>query len=114
MKAIIRQHFESELARAKSATAAQNFEAAWTALQRAHMLGQRDAIAHTIAHWHMLTLAWRQQDLKEIKGHIIPTLLAFPLTLLFGQIRQLRGGKANPNYADNSSTPEDIQQLLQQ
>jgi hypothetical protein len=113
MKAIIWQHFELELARAKSATAEQNFEAAWTALQRAHRLGQRDAIAHTIVHWEMLTLAWRQRDFKEIRGQIMPTLLAFPLTLLFGQLRQLRGGKANPNYADNHSIPEDIRQLLE-
>lgn len=114
MKPTIQQHFESELARAKSATAEQDFEAAWTALQRAHLLGQRDAIAHTVAHWHMLTLAWQQQDFKEIKGQIMPTLLAFPLTLLLGQVRQLRGGKANPNYADNSSIPEDIRQILEQ
>ncbi len=97
MKAIVRQHFTPELARAKLAMAEQDFDVAWTALQRAHLLGQRDAIAHTVVHWHMLILAWRQQDFKEVKGQIIPTLLAFPLTLLFGQIRQLRGGKANPN-----------------
>jgi len=65
MKAMIRQHFESELARAKAAPAEQDFEAAWTALQRALLLGQRDAIAHTVAHWHMLTLAWKQWDFKE-------------------------------------------------
>lgn len=114
MKAIIRQHFKSELARAKAATAEQDIEAAWTALQRAHLLGQRNAIAHTVAHWHMLTLAWQQQDFKEIKGQIMPTLLAFPLTFLFGQLRELRGGKANPNHADNGSIPEDIQQILEQ
>lgn len=114
MKAIIRQHFESELARAKSATTEQDVEAAWTALQRAHLLGQRNAIAHTTVHWHMLTLAWRQQDFKEIKGQLMPTLLAFPLTLLLGQVRQLRGGKASPNYADDHSIPEDIRQLLEQ
>ncbi|AFY66291.1 DUF3703 domain-containing protein [Geitlerinema sp. PCC 7407] len=114
MKAMIRQHFESELARAKAATAEQDFEAAWTALQRAHLLGQRDAIAHTVAHWHMLTLAWQQRDFKEIRGQIMPTLLAFPLTLLLGPVRQLRGGKANSNSSENSSIPEDIQQLLEQ
>ncbi|MGG6239636.1 DUF3703 domain-containing protein [Nodosilinea sp. AN01ver1] len=84
MKATIRQHFKSELARAKSATAEQNVAAAWTALQRAHLLGQKDAIAHTVAHWHMLTLAWQQQDFKEIKGQIMPTLLAFPLSYDLG------------------------------
>jgi hypothetical protein len=114
MKTIIQKHFELELSQAKRAIAEQDFETAWTALQRAHLLGQRDAIAHTIAHWRMLILAWQQQDLKEIKGQIIPTLLAFPLTLLFGQLRQLRGGKANPNYTDNSSIPEDIRQLIEQ
>ncbi|MBD2260345.1 DUF3703 domain-containing protein [Pseudanabaena sp. FACHB-2040] len=54
--------------------AEQNFEAAWIALQRAHLIGQRDAIAPTIAHWQILALAWRQHEFREIKGQIMPTL----------------------------------------
>lgn len=50
MKAVLREHFKVELENAKTAIAAQDFETAWIALQHAHILGQWDAIAHTIAH----------------------------------------------------------------
>ncbi len=114
MKAVLREHFKVELEKAKKATAAQDFETAWTALQRAHILGQRDAIAHTIAHWNMLKLAWKQRDFREVMGQFIPVLLAVPLTLLYGQFRSLRGGKANVNDLEQISIPEDIQQILNQ
>ncbi|MBD2166873.1 DUF3703 domain-containing protein [Calothrix membranacea FACHB-236] len=114
MKAIVSEHFQSELHRAKIAIAEQDFETAWIALQRAHILGQQDAIAHTIAHWNMLKLAWRQRDFQEIIGQLISTLSAFPLTLLYGKNRYLRGGKANVNDSEKMSIPEDIQQILNQ
>jgi hypothetical protein len=114
MKAVLQEHFDTELKQAKIAIAAQDFETAWTALQRAHILGQRDTVAHTIAHWNMLKLAWKQGDFREIRGQLLPVLLAFPLTLLYGQMRSLRGGKANVNDSERMSIPEDIQQILNQ
>lgn len=114
MKAIVREHFNTELSRANSAISAQDFETAWTALQRAHILGQRDAIAHTIAHWNMLKLAWEQRDFREVIGQLMPVLLAIPLTFLYGQMRSLRGGKANVSDLEQMTIPEDIQQILNQ
>lgn len=114
MKAIVREHFNTELNRAKSAISAQDFDAAWIALQRAHILGQRDAIAHTLTHWTMLKLAWKQRDFREVRGQIMPVLIAAPLTLLYGQFRYLRGGKANVNDSEHMSIPEDIRQILNQ
>ncbi len=114
MKAVLREYFKAELEKAKTAIVAQYFEAAWTALQRAHILGQRDAIAHTIAHWKMLKLAWKQRDFREVMGQLMPVLLAVPLTFLYGQMRLLRGGKANLNDSERMSIPEDIQQILNQ
>ncbi len=114
MKAVLREHFKAELGKAKTAIAAQDFETAWTALQRAHILGQRDTIAHTIAHWKMLKLAWEQRDFREVMGQLMPVLLAFPLTFLYGQIRALRGGKANMSDSEQMTVPEDIQQILNQ
>lgn len=114
MKAVLREHFKAELEGAKTAIVAQDFEAAWTALQRAHILGQRNAVAHTIAHWNMLKLAWKQRDFREVRGQLLPVLIAAPLTLLYGQIRALRGGKANVNNSERMSIPEDIQQILNQ
>lgn len=114
MKAIIQEQFKTELCRAQIAIAEQDFETAWTALQRTHILGQTDAIPHTIAHWNMLKFAWRQRDFQEVAGQLLPTLLATPLTLLFGQMRSLRGGKANVNDSKKMSIPEDIQRVLKQ
>ena len=37
MKAIVREQFKTELCRAKTAIAKQNFEMAWTALRRDHI-----------------------------------------------------------------------------
>jgi Protein of unknown function (DUF3703) len=112
MKATVQEHFSAELCRAKIAIADQDFQTAWTALQSAHILGQTDAIAHTIAHWSMLKLAWKQCDFQEIVGQLLPTLLAIPLTILFGQMRSLRGGKANVKDSEKMSIPEEIQQIL--
>lgn len=114
MKAIVQEQFEAELHRAKTAIAEQEFETAWIALQRAHILGQTNAIPHTIAHWNMLKLAWKQQDFQEVAGQLLPTLLAIPLTLLFGPMRALRGGKTQVDGQGKMSTPEDIQQILNQ
>jgi hypothetical protein len=91
MKAVLRKYFKAELEKAKAAIVAQDFETAWIALQRAHLLGQRDPIAHTIAHWNMLKLAWKQRDFREVMGQLMPVLLALSLTLLHGQMRSLLG-----------------------
>lgn len=114
MKAVLREHFKAELENAKTAIAVQDFETAWVALQRAHILGQRDARAHTLAHWNMLKLAWKQRDFREVVGQLMPVLLSVPLTPLYGQMRSLRGGKANINDVERMSIPQDIQQILNQ
>jgi hypothetical protein len=114
MKPIVREHFEAELRKARIAIEAEDFDSAWIALQRAHILGQTAPIAHAIAHWNMLKLAWRQRDVKEVAGQLMPALLAIPLTLLFGQRRFLRGGKANLDEKEKMSIPEDIQKVLNQ
>jgi hypothetical protein len=114
MKLIVYEHFQAELDKAKISIAKQDFESAWIALQCAHILGQTDAIAHTISHWNMLKLAWKQRDFQEINAQLLSTLLAIPLTLLYGTKRYLRGGKANVDDSEKMSIPEDIQQILNQ
>lgn len=114
MKPIVREHFETELNKAQSAIEAGDAEAAWTALQRAHILGQMYPLPHAIAHWGMLKLAWKQRDLKEIAGQLIPAVFAIPLTLLFGRKRSLRDGKVNINDSQRMSIPDDLLQILEQ
>ncbi|MBE9166643.1 DUF3703 domain-containing protein [Pleurocapsales cyanobacterium LEGE 06147] len=110
MKAIVRESFKTELHKAQIAIKAGDFETAWTALQRAHILGQTYPLAHAIAHWEMLKLGWRQRDLKEMAGQFIQTVLAIPLTLLFGRKRSLRGGRINSS--EQMSIPDDLLRIL--
>jgi hypothetical protein len=84
MKAVLRERFKAELGRAKTAIATYDFETAWTALRRVHILGQRHTVVHIIAHWKMLKLAWKQKDFREVKGQLMPVLLAVPFTLFYG------------------------------
>jgi len=114
MKAIIRKHFAAEIHNAKAAIESGNFADAWTALQRAHILGQAYPLLHVFAHWEMLKLGWKQRDAKEVLGQFIPTILALPLTLLFRQKRSLRDGKVNVNNSKRIAIPEDLLQILNQ
>lgn len=50
MKAVVRERFETELSKARTAIKTGNFEMAWIALQKAHILGQAYPLAHAIAH----------------------------------------------------------------
>ena len=113
MRAIVRTHFEIELSQAKTSIAAEEYKTAWIALQRAHILAQNYPFAHALIHWHMLLLSWKQRDIKELMGQILPTLLAIPLTLLFGRRRSLRMGRVNVNDFERS-IPEDLRDILNQ
>jgi hypothetical protein len=114
MRTIVRENFAAEISKAQTAIEAGNFEMAWTALQRAHILGQAYPWFHVSAHWEMLKLAWRQRDVKEIAGQFVPTVCAAPLTLLFGRKRSLRAGKANVDDSQRMPIPEDLLQILDQ
>lgn len=50
MNVIVREHFETELSQARSAIEAGDFEKAWTALQRVHILGQAYPLPHALSH----------------------------------------------------------------
>ncbi len=114
MRAIVREHFAAEIRKAQTAIETENFEMAWTALQRAHILGQAYLWPHVLAHWGMLKLAWRQRDTKEIAGQFVSTICAAPLTLLFGRKRSLRAGRVNTDSSQRMPVPEDLLQILDQ
>lgn len=109
---MVHEHFEIELSQAQSALVAGNFEMAWTALQRAHILGQAYPFTHAIAHWEMLKLAWRQVDAKEFLIQLI-ALLFIPLSVFFEKGRALKGGLMRDNLTQNN-IPEDLPDILEQ
>ena len=70
MHAALRQAYELEMTEAARAGAANEFGAAFSHLERAHVLGQRNTFAHVRAHCVMLRLARTRRDSREVRGQI--------------------------------------------
>ena len=67
----IRPAFDAELAAAARAESAGDAAAAFTHLERAHVLGQASTVLHVRAHWRMLAWGWRQRRLRECLGQVM-------------------------------------------
>ncbi|BDA78585.1 hypothetical protein LPTSP3_g15150 [Leptospira kobayashii] len=76
MNLIIKEAFGKEMKIAKELYLSKKWDEAFTHLEKAHILGQRNAIPHTINHWWMLKVGIRKKDGKEILGQIIRLLVA--------------------------------------
>ena len=76
MNPIIKEAFEKEMKTAKEFYLSKRWGDSFFHLEKAHILGQRNAIPHTINHWWMLKVGIRKKDGKEIMGQIIRLLVA--------------------------------------
>src|SRR5689334_1162627 len=70
--------FDEEMDAAREARIRGDSATAWSALERAHLLGQPSPLAHLRNHWAMWTLALRTRDVPEILGQIPRLLLSVP------------------------------------
>lgn len=75
MKPVVKAAYQAALEQAHAATTP---EAAFAALERAHILGQRDLFAHFETHILMLQWARAQKDGREIKGQVLRLLAVLP------------------------------------
>ena len=58
----------AELDASAAAEASGDMATAWRALERAHILSQAFAGAHTGVHWAMFRFALRRRDVREMLG----------------------------------------------
>lgn len=75
MNPAVKAAYRAALDQARTATTP---EAAFAALERAHILGQRDLFAHFETHVLMLDWARAQKDGREIRGQILRLLAVLP------------------------------------
>ena len=71
-----------------------NFKAAWSHLERAHIIGQKYPYAHTVVHWKMLQFGIKIKNQKEIIGQI-PRLIFGGVKSFVGKIPVGNPGGAN-------------------
>ena len=67
----IRPHVQAELWAASAAEAKGQSKAAFSYLERAHVLGQASTVQHVRVHWHMLVWGVRHRNVRECFGRLL-------------------------------------------
>ncbi|WP_447802039.1 DUF3703 domain-containing protein [Pseudomonas serbica] len=106
-RAIVEAFREAELAERDS-----DFQAAYSWLERAHILTQRIPLAHTKSHWLMLKLGLLTKDWREVVGQL-PRIVA---ALLFSRIWVPVGNTGRARISALSVMPlsTDLEELLRE
>ena len=87
------------------------FDEAFSALEEAHILGQKHAIPHTISHLYMLKIALKKNDFTEICGQLfrIPTGI---LGSLVGLLPTGNTGGSNVSPFKKMKIPDELDKYL--
>lgn len=105
-----RQAFVAEAAAARRAFAAGDLETAFHHLERAHVLGQPWAGAHSWAHWMMLRVGLQRRDWREVRGQVV-RLAAGGLLSWMGRLPVGNTGGANVPPEQPMPPPSDLAHL---
>jgi hypothetical protein len=102
--------FNIEMQAVRVHITAREYAAAFSRLERAHILGQQNTWRHTQVHLWMLRLGWQRRDVREVLGQ----LLRIPAALLFSKIWVPLGntGGANVSALQPMPVPEDLAAIL--
>jgi hypothetical protein len=90
----IRPHVDAELRLAVEAEAHGRAAAAFTHLERAHVLGQASTSLHVRVHWLMFTWGWRQRSVRECLGQV-PRIVGAATKTAFGLVPMGNTGGSN-------------------
>lgn len=111
MNKIVKAAFMEEMQKAKEHYDQSDWASSFKCLERAHVLGQRNAISHTVSHWWMIKLAIKKKDTKEIAGQI-PRFLFGGITSLLGKAPIGNTGGANVGIMEPMAISKDLQEIL--
>ncbi|MAA65785.1 MAG: hypothetical protein CL581_13545 [Alteromonadaceae bacterium] len=108
----LKHFFRVELQAAHEAEKRGDFQAAFTYLERAHILSQKFTLAHAATHIRMLRLGWRTRNVREVLGQFTRAIAA----LLFSRIWVPAGntGRANVSAFAPMPVPEDLARVLKE
>jgi hypothetical protein len=106
-----RTAFEDVMRAARTSMAERDFDAAWLALERAHVIGQRDAVLHLRSHWWMLRCGVKTRDAREVVGQIVRLVLAAPGSI-FGKAPPGNTGRARVGLFQPMEISPELRELL--
>ena len=96
MKPALRDAYRQEHAAADAATARGELDGTFAHLERAHILSQRFAFAHTWTHLRMLAVGWRRRDLREVVGQVLRSVAALTKSRIWVPPGNTGGANVNP------------------
>ncbi|MBU3673338.1 MAG: DUF3703 domain-containing protein [Sinobacteraceae bacterium] len=107
----IRPFVDSELVQARHMRLAQDYDAEFRHLERAHILGQASTIEHVRVHALMFAWALRQRKASEGLGQILRIIGAATKTAL-GLVPMGNTGGSNVSPFKPMPIPTDLQRIL--
>lgn len=100
-----------EMAAYRTARYSRHHGAAWRALERVHILSQRNFGAHMRSHFAMLGYAFERRDMREVVGQLLRVALV-PLASLTRRPPIGNTGRARVSAFRPMAVPEDLQAIL--
>jgi len=113
MNTILKNAYHLEMQKARSLFKERDYKQAFMHLERAHVLGQRFFVAHTVTHGWMLRVGWAQRDVNEIAGQVLRLALT-PLGHLTGRLPLGNTGGANVNAFKPMPLSKEVEALLRE
>ena len=111
MKPAVKTAYRSAMQFARAARERGDLQSAFSALERAHILGQRYLIPHIVTHLHMLRIGWQRRDHREIVGQLVRLLATLP-GYLSGWVPKGNPGGANVSAVRPMPLTGDLALLL--
>lgn len=106
-----RMAFEESMSLAKERVRGKDFEVAWAALERAHVLGQPDGRLHLRSHWWMFRCGLAERDGREVLGQAVRVVLSLPSSWL-GRYPVGNTGRARVGLFRPMPVAPDVQAIL--
>lgn len=105
-----RDAYEREMLAATDAQSSGDARSEFVHLERAHVLGQRNTLAHTLAHWRMFRFGLRNRDLREMTGQVARMLAALTKSRIWVPVGNTGGANVNPFRS--MPVPEDLRRYV--
>lgn len=107
----LREAIEAAFRAARERAVAGDGAAAFSALERAHVLGQRHTASHVRAHYRMLRHGLAQRDVREVAGQLLRLTGAALLT--WAWVPEGNTGGANVGAFRRMEIPDEMQRLIE-
>ena len=111
MKASVRAAYRAALTQSHDARDRGDHDAAFAALERAHILAQRYLIPHVVTHLLMLRIGWSRRDAREVLGQVARLIATVP-GFLTGWVPKGNPGGANVSALRPMPLTGDLAELL--